>query len=556
MLTNACWRLLTAVVVGAGLAAQGPVPAASGAANPYALAPFHADFPVELEYPARRGLGYDRTRRQMLTRVVANLQGNTSQRAWQMAMDFFWRAPEDAGELLIEAMDRSFGNPGLQDVVRNCVEAMGKMADERFDAALQRALEHKNAAVRQAALTALGTSGKVATVRGLYQHFPQMDARARTAWLRAARTRLGADAVPMLTELMQANYHASVRDQVLKETLELPPALAAEVLRGRFPEALDEFKAIIAGVLHAAGDTAGSVWLREALRGEDLAMLPLAIRHSAFGDPGLLREDLLRLSSHVRADIRYELARVLTRLEGNDIAEVFEVLSADEAGEVRSVALRELTRRGRPQAVGALIEELTTATGSRVQGLLNLIAASGDERGTALFAERFRKAPVGEGRPFLQALGVSQSASGARALLEIFLGPEIAIAPASGPNPAQTTMSYIPLMLLNVRGGEAAVFETFEALPREDWRRRALLVTTISGLAADRQDQALVQRCVDCVRTVLFDRSELPQLRLLALNLLTRRWLRVEDALRLASSAFEESDAMRALLSDFLHEYF
>src|SRR5687768_6496688 len=59
---------------------QNPAPGAPGvaprAANPYRLQPFHADFPVELEYPPQVGLEYARTRRQILERLASNLQGN------------------------------------------------------------------------------------------------------------------------------------------------------------------------------------------------------------------------------------------------------------------------------------------------------------------------------------------------------------------------------------------------------------------------------------------------------------------------------------------------
>jgi hypothetical protein len=41
-------------------------------------------------------------------------------------------------------MDRAFGKQGLADMVKNCVEAMGKMGREEFDSALQRAVEHSS----------------------------------------------------------------------------------------------------------------------------------------------------------------------------------------------------------------------------------------------------------------------------------------------------------------------------------------------------------------------------------------------------------------------------
>ncbi|MEO6597607.1 MAG: HEAT repeat domain-containing protein, partial [Planctomycetota bacterium] len=212
-----------------------PAQAAPAQGNPYNLKPFHADFPVVLDYPARLGLEYDRTRRQVLERLAANLQGNVRREAWHLATEFFWRAPEDAVEPLVAAMDRVFGNPALDDVVKNCVEAMGKMANEELDVPLQRALEHSNPNVRQAAFAALATSGKASTLPNMAAWFERMDGRARAAWLRSLRVRLGAEATPIFKQLMMADYQSAVRDQVLRETLQLPAANAAEILRGRWP---------------------------------------------------------------------------------------------------------------------------------------------------------------------------------------------------------------------------------------------------------------------------------------------------------------------------------
>ena len=88
------------LVVSAMAWAQQPAPATAGGdaqaaapdGNPYRLQPFHTDFPVPLEYPPQNGREYDRTRRQMLERLVANL-GMARREAWQLATEFFWRGP-------------------------------------------------------------------------------------------------------------------------------------------------------------------------------------------------------------------------------------------------------------------------------------------------------------------------------------------------------------------------------------------------------------------------------------------------------------------------------
>jgi HEAT repeat protein len=558
--------LVAQILVAQVLVAQNPVPPAppivlprtsTAAQNPYQLQPFHPDYPVELEYPPRSGAEYDRTRRQILRRLAENLSGAVRREAWQLATEFYWRAPEDAIEPLIETMDRAYGNAaaGDADVVRNTVEAMGKMARVEFEPALRRALLHKNPAVVQAAFASLSSCGSPDTLKELAAAFPSMDGRARDAWLRAVRMRLQADAVPLLRQAMMANYTTAVRDQVLRETLQLPPAQAAVVLRGRFEEAVGEFKAIIAGVLHAAGEGLGTVWMQEALQSADLVVLADAIEHCAIGELGVLREPLLRASTHAHPDIRLAVARTLVRVPGDDVADVFETLSApDEPWDIRGIALRELTRRGRGKAVDVLLEELPVATGSRLLGLLNQLSAAGDPRGVPAMLERFRKAPEGEGRPFLQALAQNQSEAAARGLCTLFLEPERIV--ARGQSETHTTRNYIPTLLLNLRGQEQVVIDAFVALPRSDWALRALLLPTLVGIAADRKDPAVQTAALQPVRAILFDREELPQLRVQALNLLARRWLLIEDVVALRNQRHQETGGMRALIGDFLLDSF
>jgi len=541
---------------GPGSPPAGPgSPSGGGDANPYRLAPFVADFPVPLEYPPHSGLEYDYTRRQILERLVGKL-GMARREAWQMATEFFWRAPEEASDPLIAAMDRAMGNPALADLVKNSVEAMGRMRHQVFDAALRRALQHKNQAVVQAAFAALGASGKPETLRELAGAFPQMDTRSRGQWLRGVRQRLGDEAVPLFREIMDGPYVATVRDQVLKEALQMPPEQAAAVLRGRWLDAVGEFQAVIAGVLHAVGDSAGTTWLRENLESADLGALKLAIRHCAsFGQLGELREPLLRTTTHLNPDVRLAALLVLTGIQGDDVAATLEVLAApDQPWEVRAVAMRELVKRGRSGIVDVLLDEVKTATSTRLHQVLAELTASGDPRAVPVLRERFHKAPLGEGRPFLQSLAQNASEAAARCLFELYRGPEIVVGRAAVGE--LTTRNYIPTLLLNLRGSEAVVLDEYLALPKEAAVLRARLLPVLGGIAADREDEALAKRLIGPLYSILFDTEELPQLRLLALNQLTMRWLTIEDALRLKNLRGKETPPVRALWNDFLQDMF
>jgi hypothetical protein len=79
---------------------------------------------------------------------------------------------------------------------------------------------------------------------------------------------------------------------------------------------------------------------------------------------------------------------------------------------------------------------------------------------------------------------------------------------------------------------------------------------TLAGIASDRTDKELQEACLAPVRAVLFDRNELPQLRVLALNLLTRRWLTIDEVLRIKSMRQQEQPGLRVLFTDFLNDSF
>ena len=117
--------------------APAPAPATSPTQNParYGFATWHADYPVPLDLPTPNlAPVYQRSRRQALERVAANLQGNTRREVWLMATDFFARAPEDAVEVLVGVMDRAFGQPMLVDAVRNALDARYRSFMSRYKA--------------------------------------------------------------------------------------------------------------------------------------------------------------------------------------------------------------------------------------------------------------------------------------------------------------------------------------------------------------------------------------------------------------------------------------
>lgn len=546
-------------------AAPAPAPARPSMQNPaqYRFSTWHADYPVALDLPTPSlAPVYQRSRRQALERVAANLQGNTRREVWLLATDFFARAPEDAVEVLVGVMDRAFGQPMLVDVVRNAVDAMGRMERQEFDDALRRALEHPDASVRQAALCALGSSGKPETVRATASQFMSgMDGRSRIAWLRAARLRLPEECPKLFAQIMRAETPIAIRDLVLKEILLLPPAQGAVALEAIWEHAIGDFRVICAGVLHGAGRPSGTIHLDQCLRGEDAMLAAEAVKQLRGRDLGQLRDAVLRLSTHPRPEVRLAVAQTLAGVEGDDVTATFEVLSGtEELVETKSIALRELTLRGRPDAVTAVIEQAAAATGSRLQLLLRMLGASGDPRMVELFVKRFRESPPDEGRQFLVALALCRAPGSARALFDVYNGEVRAVSAKDSLGNQLDTRSYVPVILPNLRGQEQELLAMWKELDRKDYHRRALYLQALSGIGVERSSPSLAKQVADLLRSVLFDVEEIPQIRIQALNALTRPWLDLDDVRRLTrlqeAPNREGGDPIGPLVKDFLFEYF
>ncbi len=556
---------LTATLAAPGTAQTLPAPAGVHASdNSYGFPVWFSDYPVELELPtAALAQTYERSRRQALERVAANLQGNTRREVWLMATEFFGHAPDDAVDVLIGAMDRALGlaTVSMQDVLLNTIEAMAHMGRQEFEEPLRRALEHPNDSVRQAAYGALGTSGSAETLRALYPAFlKNMNGRSRAAWLRGARQRLGHEAVPMLQGAMVSSTPAVIRDLILKEAVKFEPADAADIVTGLWEDAVGDFKAILAGILHGAGRANGSGWLHTALIDANPRLVALALANLRGREFGILRDDVLRCSTHDSPDVRLELAKTLAGRSGDDVLKVFEVLAgATELIETKCLAVRELVRHGSGSFLGTLIEDAKTATGTQLEMILRLLAASGDPRVVPVFVDRFLGAPAQEGRSFLQALSTSQAKGAAAALLALFRADSRAVNQPDG-GQVLTTVSYLPVLLLNVHGEEDVVLDAWKTLPATDHVRRALLLNTLCGFAADREDPALRERIWNLVRTVLFDQEAIPQLRIQALNALARRAIGLDDVMRMrrrqSGDGEGEASAMRAVFKDYLCEYF
>jgi hypothetical protein len=350
----------------------------------------------------------------------------------------------------------------------------------------------------------------------------------------------------------------AIRDLVLKEALEMPPPDAAKVLAKLSTDAAGEFKAIISGVQHAAGVVSGTLWLRDALADKRHEVVVQALKQLGHGDLGLLRDQVLQLSTHPRPEVRRALANLLRTVEGKDVESVYEVLARpDEMLETKCIALKELNRRGRTDAATALLEDVAVEVGTRLKVELSLLIASSDDRAIKVFVDRFAHSQPGEGREFVQAVALCNAPSSPAALFELFAGPEKVI-----DGNGLTTLTYATVLLPNLRGREAALLACWEKIDPADLRRRALWLSALAMIAADRTDPAVQQPITALLRAIVFDRTQPSQLRVQALNELTMKFLSIDDVMQLKrlqapdKAGAQESAGMRAFVRDFLAEFF
>jgi hypothetical protein len=542
---------------GAGPTGPTPPPAAQDPRHGFKV--WHADFPRfgdELPLPAANPLAYTRSRSQAIAKVVANLSGGCSPNAWRAALEFVPRMGDEAVPLLIEAMDASFQATDGGELVQNAVETMGRCARPAFAAALLRALEHPREGVRDRAMHALIYSGDAAAVERARGLFAQMSSRAQVDWLRAARAHLGAKVV--------GNYQALLRDEsnwghlkkaILEEALKLPPALGAGLFEPLWPAATGELRVTIAGVLHANGDSRGTLALRETLRSGAVPLRVLAVTQAGRGELAPLQDDLLALTIHDDPLVRAAAAAVVGTIPGENVDKALEVLALDAERAARDAALGALGKRGYRPALERIAEGIRTESGTRMLQALSDAVAAKDPGLVPAIVARMKDAPPAEQQTFLSALGRMRVAAAFAPLRAAFLAPERPYKEGG----EVTTTQHAATLLTNLDEAGPEVRKLFDELPLADHRRRAMLLHTLGNMANTTGDRAFAQGVFALYRRILLDPAEIPQLRLHVLHWLQKD-LRIEDALALKARAhdpeLEPDPAVRATFNAWLWEYF
>ncbi len=536
--------------------ANGAHGASAGDGGPHGATPWHADFP-QFGGPVHRspetsGQWYGRTRRQALERVIQNLSGACSRDAWLMAKQFFDAPDDETVELLIETFDRATQERSRTDHVQNLVEAMGSAGDPRFAPALLRALAHELPGIRAAAARALVWSGDAASTRRAFAMLPRFELLGQMEWVKAACRHLQPELPALLHQLISDPRFTALHRTIVEQAVQLPPELQRPVLEPLWPDVRGDLKIAIAVVFHRHKDARGSQLLKWALEGDDPKSKALALEGLAGTDLGTLLDLAMAASVDRSPLVRRACIAAIAQVPGPNVDNTLLTLSLDADEDVRLAALRALRDRGVRGPIEQILTDLATGSGNVLVQALEDVVGLREEAAVPLLVERLRKAPQGEERRYLTALGRIRSASAFAPLRDVLLAGERPLAA----DHAYTTASYAALQLANLDGVGPQVMALLDGIDRADYRRRACLLTTLGNIAA-RQDTTpeLRQQIYDRYRAVVRDRTEIPQLRLLCMEWL-RRDLTLEDAMEWRQMLGEEAEPMRKLINDQLFEFF
>jgi HEAT repeat protein len=536
-------------------------PVGGGAAATAAPAPgagfgvWHEDFPYQIRLsPDAGGKWYGRTRRQALEQIVERLEGSCTHEAWKAAQAYFRRAPAAAIGPLIAALDAAMQRPERADMVENTVEALGAMGRYRDPAvtqALLRAFEHPKDGIRSKVMRALIIAGDAGSVRATQGVFGTVDRRDQVAWIEAARAHLSpAELEPMFRDILTKPIYGYLRPIAMRELNAMPPADAVTIVAPLWDELPLDVRLSAAVVLHRAGDARGTFHLRQLLHGES----PLG-KIEALGILGVPKtpesiDEVLKLTADEAPSVRQATVAVLYEVPGENVDNALSVLGLDPHTEVRREALRALCLRGVRPLLDELIERVKAGSGTMLRTALLDLMAAGDARALPAIVERMKASPIDDIRMYLQGLANSRIAAAFDVLMEVFNGTERALPETAG----ETTVTYVAIIVANLREGHARLPEAFAKLAPDDYRRRAALIFAMASAALIGEPE-LRGQVFALLRRIVADRSEIPQMRLHALHYLQPD-ITLDDVAMLAGLQEGESEAMRKALTNYLFEFF
>ena len=218
---------------------------------------------------------------------------------------------------------------------------------------------------------------------------------------------------------------------------------------------------------------------------------------------------------------------------------------------VRQSAYFGLKQRGETKPLAELLEVARTGSGNvKAHAIADLVGCQ-YEKVVVLLVELYGKADGTAKVRRIRDIAMSKTKAAFGALKKIFMEPEHRLPTRLG----YTNVTFLGIHFSNLEGSMEAVVGLLELLPRKDYRRRAALLNALANAAGARDEAPWTRAAYEALRRVAFNRKEIPQMRLLALDYL-RKDIRLEDAMNIKRGLRKESRPMQRYLSDHLLEFF
>ncbi len=545
------------VTVAAAQEAQGMMPSVT-TEMVYDFDEWHDDFPYALHVPHRKpGLWYDRNSQEALEKVISNLSGMCTKPAWLMSKEFFDRHWEESRELLVEALDAAQRRRDQYDLAENIVNAMGRCSEGLFADVLVRASVHSHPGIRTAAFRALRNGGDEAAVLKVGESIRRMGQVEQIEWVKAAMNKLSDEKLlPILRDMLTRQEYVHLQNHAFEAAMKLPPKRAAGLFEPLFDKLAGDLQLYVAGLMHGLGDERGTARIRIALKPpvKILTRKMVAVRGAMMGDASLFRDELLELTNEDNEGLNLALISALRSVPGDNVTDTLITMSdQSKPFPVRQAALQALVERGVTSEFEGLLEVLKTSPkNTRFRAAVADVVAAKYGRAVPFLLQRANDSTPKERVFFVRMIAAIGTKESFEALKAMFMAPEYRYV---GWRERHSNVTFMGVHFSNLSGSTSEMLGLLGELPRQEYRRRAALVHALANLAGARPTEDFTKQVYAALRKIIFDRQEVPQLRILALDYL-RKDVRLQDAMKLKASLNKEAKSVRQYFSDYLIEFF
>lgn len=530
-------------------------PQQPGAANPFGFEVWHDDYPIDIHLsPRESGRTFDRTRKLALRSILAKVSGQSTRESWLFARDFVGRLDEASIEIAGEELAAALANPQQTNYAENLIEALGGTGSDLAGRVVMRAFVHPEEAVRNKAMAALVPAGNAELVREAFRSVDGLPVSGSLSWAKAAVKHLPPEeAASRLRAIAEDERFRRLFSYLVDIANELEPKYALQVFESYVDMDLSFLRLPLATWRHGAGMSTGTAELESLMRGVDASMRTRAVAAASVYAPERLLDALLeRAEKDSVPDVRVAAVEALQAIKDPEIRSTvdraLQTRAYDPNLAVRRAALRALVRRGLDAELDELLIEVRNGTGTRQITAIEDLIHVGYAPAIPALAERMGREAPEERRSYLRALCLMRTPESIEPVRDAFLSEWI----------DPLTLHDVGIWMSNLPEVELVVLEMFRELKRDDYVRRAVLLSTLGNMSAnpDRTEDDFREPIRELCWTIAADDEEVPQLRLQALDQLTRS-LTLGDLRRLQRMVATTSDPrFRAYLNSFLFEFY